>query len=190
VKRIFWVLFCVAASIQAAPIIFDEPVRVSGDGMAWLEDPRGLGIQNGGLNIAFGGFISADAFVSVFYERGDSAPALGLIGGILPGGLQSVSFARIDTFSSPYFTYVLGTGESKLTLWDAAMNEIASVPLIGYFDANVTEYVSYPNGGYLQRYQITILPTPEPAAWLLIGTALPAIWCSRRLSQRLPLARR
>jgi hypothetical protein len=187
VKRIFGILFCVAECVQAAPIIFDEPVRVTGGGLAYME-VSGPATQSA-LNVSFGGGGSG-AEPEVFVQYAREFAGLGGSGGVFAaGGHPGINFAVIDGFSSPFFSYTLARPGGILMLFDSSDDLIASVPIIGYHYVT-TRRTNYTPTHFLEQYTITILPTPEPGTWLLISSALLPLWLLRRRSKGLPLARR
>ena len=169
------VLLVAAGLCAAAPVIFTDPIYVSGGGGAfWQSD----GVVNSG---SFGvDFHSVNTIIplSVHYDEFGFGPGSFGTGAVfVPGQTTSFVPATLGSDSSFYFSYAIapaGMG-GFLRLFDIGGNLRAEAPLIGYHQVTLLRETLFPSGGFLREYGISISPTapvPEPSGFILTGFAL------------------
>jgi hypothetical protein len=189
-KHVLALLF--AAFIAQGAHIYTEPIRLMGGGRTSVNVG---GNVDAGLSLELYGS-SSEARVDLSYSWYEftSVYALwsihpGTWGSTFHQFAQPYSRASLGDFTSHFFSYYIGGSRGgMLTLYDAAWNELASAPIIAYFDYRLVEYSVFPNGGLRIVYDISVLPTPEPAAWQLGLLGLPPFFVLAR-RRRNPLYR-
>ena len=179
------ILLLLAAVCSAAPVIFTDPVEISGSGTAW-EEYQGLpGI--GGWEITFSGF-NAESGVGVFINNsglhgpGVDGHSISTLGGFFIGGIGGSISGPDGTFASQVYAYHIDPYNGSLALYDPFDSELVRVPISGQFHKRLIEHISAP-GYELNRYEITITPgapVPEPAAYQLLALGSAAVFLLRR----------
>lgn len=184
-------VFLFATLSYAAPVIFTDPVEVTGSGKAFEIYPSDT--TPNWFELAFQGSTGGVSVYATIHISGGGVGVLGNGGasmsGFSPAGFASISDG-VNTYSSQYFSYWIHTdqvsGPGNLTLFDYDSTVIAQTALSGLFVPVLTgEFIS--DTMIWRTYDTFVVENPEPGTWamlaggiLLLGATRLRAFASRR----------
>jgi hypothetical protein len=198
-KRAIAVTLLAAALMSAAPIVYTEPVHVTGQGsaftttfpgpsMAWMLEFSGT---NGVIDVSVSA-TGSEGFFGREVTLGSDFP--NTLGVITPAGGG-------PTFSgTAFYNFGILPGGAPggiLTIYDECVGPgclggtaLASVPIVGAFQVFFAGHGPH-NDPNVNAWNIAIAPVPEPSAWLTAmgGIGLIVLMRSLNVSKRLKRAR-